>query len=283
MLSYFPQTQNESDLLHNTNLSYQASYDDKTHVDKQVWQTQKQGNIGEGYNYTAALQKEDQNLSGFARYQYKNNNGIYTANYAQNQQTISGNIGVAGSLVTANNEVYFARPVTDSFAIVKVQGTEEDIPVYQDGARFGVANENKAVIIPTLQSRRIGKIGIKPEDMGLAVVADRTEQVVEVGVRTANTVEFNLSKFVAVEGHAYILTKDGAKEYLEALPLEYMARGKLQESFIAKKGFFYLENVPTGEFNATVKRYQHNCTLHLTIPKTDKVVVKLGDVQCIPD
>jgi outer membrane usher protein FimD/PapC len=57
-------------------------------------------------------------------------------------------------------------------------------------------------------------------------------------------------------------------------------KDKTQDSFIAKKGFFYLENVPTGEFKATVKRYKHDCTLHLSIPKSDKVVVKLGDVVC---
>jgi outer membrane usher protein len=226
------------------------------------------------------LQKEDQKLSSFARYQYKDNDGIYTANYAQNEQTITGNVGIAGSLVTANNEIYFARPVTDSFAIVKVNGFEDDVPVYQDGARFGVSNENKAMVIPTLQSRHIGKISIKPEDMGLAVAADHTVQTIDVGVKTASVVEFTLSQFVAVEGNAYITGKDGGKQYLEALPLEYMAKGSMQNSFIANKGFFYLENVPTGEFKAIVKRYKADCVLNLTIPKSDKVVVKLGDVLC---
>lgn len=283
MLSYFPQTADESDILHNNNLSYQANYDDKTHVDTQIWQAQKQGNIGEGYNYTAAFQKQDQKLSGRLRYQYKNNNGIYTANYAQNEQNIFGNIAVAGSLSTANNEFYFGRPITDSFAVVKVKGTEEDIPIYQDGAFLGVGNEDKAVVIPSLQSRRIAKMSIKPKDLGLGMISDRTEQTVAVGVRTASLMEFTLSKFVAVEGRAYTLAADGSKQYLEALPLEYKAKGKTQDSFIAKKGFFYLENVPTGEFKATVKRYKHDCILHLTIPKTDKVVAKLGDVQCTSD
>jgi outer membrane usher protein len=282
MLNYFPDAPNDS-ILHNNNLSYQASYNDQTHQDTQRWQVQKQGNIGEGYNYTTALQKQNQNLSGFARYQYKDNNAVYTANYAQNEQTIGGNVGIAGSLLAVNNEVYLGRPITDSFAVVKVKGTEEDIPIYQDGAFLGVGNENKALIIPTLQSRRVAQMNLKPEDMGLALVADQAKQAVEVGVRTASLVEFTLSKFVAVEGHAYILGKNGKKEFLEALPLEYTVKGKKQDSFIAKKGFFYLENVPTGEFKATVKRYQHDCTLHLTIPKSDKVVVKLGDVLCTAD
>ncbi len=280
MLNYFPRMQDTSDILNNNNFSYQANYNDKTHVDTQVWQTQKQGSIGEGYNYTASLQKQDQKLSGIARYQYQNNNGIYTANYAQNEQTIRGNVSVAGSLVTANNEVYFGRPITDSFAVVKVNGAEEDIPIYSNGARLGWGNNDKVVIIPNLQSRRVGKMSIKPEDIGLAVEADHPEQAVDVGVRTASVVEFTLSQFVAAEGNAYILNKDGSKQYLEALPLEYTAKGKAQDSFIAKKGFFYLENVPTGEFKATVKRYKHDCILHLTIPKSDKVVVKLGDVLC---
>jgi outer membrane usher protein len=280
MLNYFPRTQDESNILNNNNFSYQANYNDKTHVDTQVWQTQKQGSIGEGYNYSAALQRQDRNLSGTVRYQYQDNNGIYTANYAQNEQTIRGNVSVAGSLITANNEVYFGRPITDSFAIVKVKGTEEDIPIYSNGARLGWGNDDKVVVIPNLPSRQVGKMSIKPEDMGLAVVADHAEQSVDVGVRTASVVEFNLSQFVAAEGNAYTLDKEGSKQYLEALPLEYVANGKPQDSFIAKKGFFYLENVPTGEFKATVKRYKHDCTLHLTIPKSDKVVVKLGDILC---
>jgi outer membrane usher protein len=280
MLNYFPQRQDDANILQNNNFSYQANYNDKTHVDTQVWQTQKQGNIGEGYNYTASLQKQDQSYSGAVRYQYQNNNGIYSANYAQDEKTIRGNVAVAGSVSTVNNEVYFGRPITDSFAVVKVHGTEEDIPVYNNGANLGGANDNKAILIPNMPSRNIGKISIKPEDMGLAVVADHTEQVVDVGVRTASVVVFTLSQFVAAEGNAYTVGKDGSKQYLEALPLEYTAQRKTQDSFIAKKGFFYLENVPTGEFKATVKRYKNDCTLHLIIPKSDKVVVKLGDVLC---
>lgn len=281
MLNYFPRTQDESAILHNNNFSYQTSYNDKTHVDTQVWQTQKQGNIGEGYNYTAALQKQDRKLSGTARYQYQDNNGLYSANYAQDEQTIRGNVAVAGSLSTVNNEVYFGRPITDSFAVVKVNGAEEDIPVYSNGARLGWGNNDKAVLIPNLQSRSVGKISIKPGDIGLGVVAEHVEQTVDTGVRTASVVEFNLSKFVAVEGNAYVLAPDGSKQYLETLPLEYMAKGKQQISFIAKKGFFYLENVPTGDFTATVKRYKKDCVLHLTIPKNDKVVIKLGDILCV--
>lgn len=280
MLNYFPHAQDDATILSNNNLSYQTNYNDKTHINSQVWQTQKQGNIGEGYNYTASLQKQDQRYSGSARYQYQNNNGIYSANYSQDEKLIRGNIAVAGSLSTVNNEVYFGRPITDSFAIVKVKGTEEELPVYSNGALLGWSNDDNVIVIPNMQSRWVGKMSIKPEEMGLAVVADHAEQFVDVGVRTASIVEFNLSQFVAAEGNAYTLNKDGSKQYLEALPLEYVANGKTQDSFIAKKGFFYLENILTGEFKATVKRYKHDCILHLTIPKSDKVVVKLGDVLC---
>ncbi|MSP27707.1 MAG: hypothetical protein EXR80_04520 [Methylococcales bacterium] len=57
-------------------------------------------------------------------------------------------------------------------------------------------------------------------------------------------------------------------------------KGKIQDSFVAKKGFFYLDSVPMGEFIVTVKRQKHDCILHLTIPQSDKVVVKLGDILC---
>ncbi|MGR8999099.1 MAG: fimbria/pilus outer membrane usher protein, partial [Gammaproteobacteria bacterium] len=279
-LSFSPQIKSYSSILDKNNLSYQLGYDDKTHVDTQTWQTQKRGNIGEGYNYTAAFQKNDNTLSGFARYQYKNNSGIYRANYAQNEQSIHGNIGVAGSLSTVNNQVYFGRPITDSFAIVKVKGTENEIPIYSDGARLGNASENKAIVIPNLQSRRIGKMSIRPADMGLDLIADRTEQMLAVGIRSGYFLEFKMKKFIAVEGYAYTLADDGSKQYLEAIPLEYRENGKLQNSFTGKKGFFYLENVPVGEFQAILKSYPYDCILHLTIPKIDKVVAKLGDIAC---
>ena len=279
-LNYFPHSLDDSSILNNNNFSYQGSYDQSTHANTQTWQTQRQGNIGEGYNYTLALQKQEQNFSGNARYQYQNNYGIYTANYAQTEQAKSGSASIAGSILTVNNEIYFARPITDSLAVVKVKGTEDEIPVYSNGARLGWANDDKTVIIPNLQSRRVNKMSIKPEDIGLAMEADRPEQSLDVGVKTASVVEFTLSQFVAAEGNAYVLNKDGSKQFLEALPLEYTAKGKVQESFIAKKGFFYLENVPTGDFQATVKRYKHDCVLHLNIPKSDKIVVKLGDVLC---
>jgi outer membrane usher protein len=280
-LNYFPHgSSDDSSVFNNNNFSYQGSYDQSTHANTQTWQTQRQGNIGEGYNYSLALQKQEQNFSGNARYQYQNNDGIFTANYAQTEQGKSGSASIAGSILTVNNEIYFARPITDSLAVVKVKGTEDEIPVYSNGARLGWANDDKAVIIPNVQSRRVNKVSVKPEDIGLAMEVDRPEQLLDVGVRTASVVEFTLNQFVAAEGNAYVLNKDGSKQFLEALPLEYSAKGKAQESFIAKKGFFYLENVPTGDFQATVKRYKHDCILHFNIPKSDKIVVKLGDVLC---
>ncbi|MCK5898493.1 MAG: fimbrial biogenesis outer membrane usher protein, partial [Methylococcales bacterium] len=242
-LNYFPQV-DDTHLLHKTNYSYELSYDDKTHVDRQVWQMQKQGNTGEGSNYSARFQKEDEALSGSARYQYKNNNGVYSANYSQNEQTISGNVRVAGSLALVNNEFFFGRPITDSFAVVKVKGTNEDTPIYNDGAFLGVAHENKAVLVPNIQSRRLGKVSIRPKDLSLKLVPDRKEQIIQVGKRTAHFIEFTMSQFISIEGHAYIINAEGKKEYLEAVPLEYNVKGQTKESFIANKGFFYLENVP---------------------------------------
>ncbi|MSP27708.1 MAG: hypothetical protein EXR80_04525 [Methylococcales bacterium] len=88
-----------------------------------------------------------------------------------------------------------------------MKGSKENVPIYQDGAEFGVGNENKAMMIPTLQSRRLSKISIKPADMGLNKVADHDEPVIDVGVRSASVVEFTLGKFVAVEGYAYTVVR----------------------------------------------------------------------------
>ena len=279
-LNYFPQVDDKTSLWSNNNYSYELSYDDKTHVDRQVWQMQKQGNTGEGYNYSARFQKEDEALSGSARYQYKNNNGIYSANYSQNEQAISGNVRVAGSITTVNNEVFFGRPVTDSFAVVKVTGTDADTAIYNDGAFLGMAHENKTVLIPNIQSRRLGKVSIRPKDLSLELIPDRKEQALKVGKRTAHLVEFTLSRFTSIEGYAYIINPKGDKEFLESLPLEYSVNGEHRESFIANKGFFYLENVPTGQLTLTVKRNPKDCVLNLVIPKNDKVTLKLGEIKC---
>jgi outer membrane usher protein len=279
-LNFFPQVDDKSSLWHNNNYAYELSYDDKTHVDKQVWQMQKQGNTGEGYNYSARFQKEDEALSGSARYQYKNNNGIYTANYAQNEQAMSGNVSVSGSVTSVNNEIFFGRPVTNSFAVVKVKGTEEDTAIYNDGAFLGMAHENKSVLIPNIQSRRLGKISIRPKDLSLELIPDRKEQAIKVGKRTAHLVEFTMSRFISIEGYAYILNTKGKKEYLESLPLEYTVNGEIKESFIANKGFFYLENIPTGKLTVIIKRNPKDCVLNLVIPKNDKITLKLGEIEC---
>ena len=52
------------------------------------------------------------------------------------------------------------------------------------------------------------------------------------------------------------------------------------EAVIGKEGEFYLENLPSGRFPARLFLKEKECKFELTIPKSDEMLVEMGEVTC---
>ncbi len=237
-----------------------------------------------GYGYSANISRKEDKILPELRGQYKNGHGIYTAaaRYAEDGGS-TGRLSAAGSLVLLDWGIYHSRPITDSFAVVKVEGLDE-VTVKSNGMIVGKAGNNDSLLVPNLNSYSNNRLSIDTLNLPLNYNAAVMEQEVEVKQRSGSQVAFIFTRFSAVEGELFReeLDENGEKIPVEeALPLELTINGEKREGFTGRGGYFYLENLPVGEH--TLRLYQPGgyCLAEFIVPDTEKIVVNLGEQTCI--
>uniref|UniRef100_UPI004055FC2A fimbria/pilus outer membrane usher protein n=1 Tax=Candidatus Electronema sp. TaxID=2698783 RepID=UPI004055FC2A len=236
---------------------------------------------GAGYGYTANISEKAGEASGDVRGQYKNTHGIYTADARYSESgSASSSLSAAGSVALLDGGVYHGRPITDSFAVVQVEGLD-DVTVESGSIAMGKAGNDSSVLVPDLSSYNKNRLSIATLNLPLNYNSAVLEQSVEVQQRSGSLVKFAFTRFSAVEGELYLADKDGKKEKIEeALPVELTVNGEKREGFTGREGYFYLENIPVGEHELRVRRAGGDCLAKINVPDTAKIVVNLGPLAC---
>ncbi|HEY0719695.1 MAG TPA: fimbria/pilus outer membrane usher protein [Gammaproteobacteria bacterium] len=233
-----------------------------------------------GGGYSAALTEHGGDLSANARGQYKNQRGIYTAFVNQTTDSqYSGSMSVAGGIAVLDGVIYQGRPITDSFAVVQVEGLD-GVTVESSNAPAGTAGNDKDLLISDLSSYNKNRVSISVPKLPLNYIAAEPEQTVEVQQRSGSMVKFKFERFSAVEGHIYLRNDKGEKVSLEAVPLEFVVSGKQQEAFLGKEGYFYLENLTPGKYQLHVRLAGRGCYAEINVPESGEIVTDLGEIMC---
>jgi outer membrane usher protein len=239
---------------------------------------------GMGYGYVATLTEQDEELKTNMSAQYKTERGVYTVNAnGDTQGHLRGSFSVAGGIGILGSQAYFGRPITDSFAVVRVRGLSE-VPIKQGDSVLGKTNAAGNLLVAELNSYSQNLLSLGADNLPVNYVLGQADKSVEVKQRSGSLVTFEFTKLTAIEGHLYLQTAPREKKRgeLEVLPLEVtLEEGQKRDSFLGQKGYFYLENLPVGTHTLRVRRFGGDCVVRLTVPETDKVVVNFGEVGCL--
>ena len=242
---------------------------------------QKSSPRGTGYGYVVSLSKREGALSTDMHTTYKNERGIYTAvaRHSKNSGMTSGSVSIAGSLALLGGKLYQGRPIIDSFAVVHVKGLDR-VTVENGNSAMGRTGSSGTLLVPDLSSYNKNRLSIAMPNLPLNYTAPVLAQEVEVEQRSGSLVEFEFTRFTAVEGNLYLPATDGRKIKLEALPVEIMVDGQKRDAFLGRDGYFYLEDIPVGEYSLRVRRFGGDCLARLDVPDSDEIIVDLGAVMC---
>ncbi len=263
------------------NLNYQRRQKTADTQDEISLQKDSPRALGSGYN--ARVTRTNGKQIGTGQYRYKNETGNYRAAYSYKEDTPdSGQLSYAGSLAWVGDEFYYGRPIYDSFALVQAQGLE-NVEVRSGGTQMGTTGKDGKLLVSDLNSYQENQISISMQDLPLNYKVDQFHQNVRLGQRGGSVVNFKITQFIAVEGYLYLQAPNGQHELLDLRPLEITIRGNKQESFTAEDGYFYLENTPVGTHNIHLPYGKNGCVVKLEVPKTEKVVINLGKLVCIPN
>jgi outer membrane usher protein len=275
---------------HKKTLNYSTNYlaDPDNQDYRQVLNLQQGQGYDPGYGYQVRLQQQTgsrEGKSGEGHLRYQGDQGIYTATYRHLNETGSGHLSLAGGVGVLPQGIYLTRPISDSFALVKT-GTVANIPIRYSNQIVGRTDAAGEFLIPHLTAYYENQLSIMPTDLPFNYAFDKLTQYVLGGQRSGSVVNFAITQFSAVEGTVYLKSKEPnqpqlANEHiLETVPFEVIVQDQKIETFLGKQGYFYLEQIPVGQYEARAILENGVCVVRLNIPETSAVLTDLGRLAC---
>jgi outer membrane usher protein len=189
------------------------------------------------------------------------------------------NVFLAGSIGYAGGSVFVARPVEDSFAVVRLPDLA-DVPVYANSWYVGKTNAAGEVVATNIASYYDNFIVFGAKDLPLDYIFPSSEKVISPMTRSGTLVKFAIRKNRAVLG-VLVTLSDG-----KPTPLEFreivLARGDVViQSFTARRGEFYADGVEPGEYQLRVTG-DPSCAARIKVPDPAEAMTDLGTVVCEP-
>jgi outer membrane usher protein FimD/PapC len=240
---------------------------------------------GLGYDLTAGRASSHDSDGAFGRafVQFNAAHAEIGAEYERSSRNGSrpgmANVFVAGSVGAVGGSVFAARPVQDSFALIRIPELA-DVPVYANGWYAGRTNAAGEVVASNINAYYDNFIAFGTKDLPLDYVFSGADSVISPSTRSGTLVTFEVRRMQAVIGTLV------AKINGTAVPLEFreltLKRGQRAiKGFTARRGEFYVEGVEPGEYLLQLNDGAP-CTARLRVPDDAGAMTDVGALTCIP-
>jgi len=244
--------------------------------------------IGEGVGYRMIAQRSvtagavSESISPFI--QYNARTAILSAEGTDFVNGGSGSSGfyqlsLAGAAAYIGNDVYFSRPINDSFALVKVEPPLPGVRVLKSNAEVGTTDASGAVFVPNLGSYQVNDVAIQTKDIPLDYAVTHSGQKIRPPLRSGVLALFSVTRIRAVTG-SLKFRSDGAVTPLENYEVVLTGAADGARVSTIRNGDFYIENLAPGRYSAQLKVADKTCRIELTVPDSQEIVANLGDIFC---
>lgn len=269
------------------NHTVSASHRQTADARQEVVQVVKNVPVGEGVSYRASLERTETRGDHFASVnpfvQYHAKRGIVAAetkiDFDREGNTREAHrLSAAGSIAYVGGTLGLSRPVVDSFGLVKV-GDLKDVKVFHNNEEIGRTNSSGKVFIPNLTAFIDNQITIDDKDIPLDYTISEVMKYVSPPYRSGSFIVFDAMKFQAMTGKL-LLRIDRALHPAEFSEVILLVNGEKVTFPTGKGGEFYLENIRPGRYPALLKYSGKECKFDMIIPKSEDMIVDLGEVVC---
>lgn len=232
--------------------------------------------VGTGFGYRLQNAMTGSAHNGSGALQYQTDFGRYEVDFDPYHASTRPTLTASGGVVFQSGSFMPARPVQDSFALVRVPGVE-GVRVYASNILVGRTDSNGDVLVPNLLAYYGNRLSIDDRDIPMNYEVQETERTIAPPFRGGAYVPFGVRRIRTVTGTVRI--KDAVPAFGE---LTLIAAGKTYESPLGHNGEFYFENLPSDKYDATIEYRDGACRFRLDIPTGNDAVVKLGQKTCTP-
>jgi outer membrane usher protein len=269
----------------NYSASVSASYAGSNHVE--AVSLDKMVPIGQGFGFSVGAERahtQDETAAVgklFAQYNatYATAGGRYVRSSNDNAAPGYAEAFVAGSIGYVPGRVFLSRPLVDSFAVVKV-GDVQGVPVSANNQLIGTTNARGEVVVPSLYSFYNNFVGFDQQSVPMDYTFTASQLVVSPPLRSGAYLSLDLRRIRGAYGRLE-QEVEGERRPIELRDISLTRDGKTSESFVGRRGEFYLDGLDAGDYRLQVQQ-EPACEARIRIPETGEPVTDLGNVLCVP-
>jgi outer membrane usher protein len=255
-----------------------ANYQRNGGVGTESVDLQKPLPVGTGYGFRVGGTDGEGTRTATGLLQYQGPYGRYEASYARVGEQAATNVTVSGGFVAIGGTVVPTRAVGQSYALIRIPGVK-GVAGFASNQEIGVTSGRGNLLVPDLLPYYGNRVSIADSDLPLDYDIDATEKLVAPPYRGGAIVTFPVKRVQSVSG-TVVLGKGGEDVIPSFGELEAVAAGSPFESPLGEGGEFYLENVPPGRVEATIRFKDVVCSFVLEIPDSDQPFLKLPPARC---
>jgi len=241
--------------------------------------------VGEGFGFSVGPGRVESpagtatlaNAYGQYNGRYATLQGRYQGSSNDNVTRGLAEVTVASGIGYVQDRFFVSRPLTDSFAVVKV-GDVPDVPVSANGQFMGTTDERGEVVVSPMLSFYDNFLGFEQRAVPLDYVFTGSRLVVSPAYRSGSFLAFNVKKNRAVSGRLEQELKQ-QRVPIEFRELKVTRAGVEIRAFTGKAGEFYIEALDPGDY---VLRVEADPACVAAIQVTDVALLDVGAVLCAP-
>jgi outer membrane usher protein FimD/PapC len=295
-----------------TNMSISARHELTEGKETESVQIQKNPPLGEGIGYRALVQRDKRDGQNDAytvnpMIQLNGRHGILRGEISASQDDgrwgTQNQLSLSGALVVLDGMASLTRPVTDSFAMVKV-GDIEGVTVRTGGQDIGKTDSSGKVLLTNISSYNYNLISINDKDIPIEYYYPVSQKYVSPPLRGGACIGFVVKRMQPVTGSLHIRI-NGELKPVEFFEGELQVDGRTVAFPTGKGGEFYIDISQTEEFKKNAAATEKSCssvtadtsaflkhgtyhasipydgkrhTFQLTIPDSTDPIIDLGQV-----
>lgn len=237
---------------------------------------------GEGFGGRASFDRNYGDIEKHNDYglqlQYNARYGQYGGEVISSDHRERYSFSAGGGVSFVKDSLNFSRPIQDSFALVKV-GDLKGVRVYLNNQEVGRTGSSGRVLIPNLGSYYDSQISISDKDVPMEYTFAEVMRYVSPPLRSGSYIEFSATKIQGFTGMLKVRV-EGEIKPVEYIEFKLFVEGKEWLSPTGKGGEFYLENIKPGRYSGEFNYLEKQYVFDIMIPKTEEVIVNLGEIIC---
>lgn len=186
---------------------------------------------------------------------------------------------IAGSIVYADRQTFFAQPIDDAFGIVDADGVKH-LPVFLGGQYARRTDGRGYMVLPFLNSNQVNDVGISNAGLPLQDSFETNELRIGPGYHAGSKIHFKMHKTHAVYGDLRVRYGGGYRvPFYGEIDVTSTSESTIS-SPIDGSGRFYLDGVREGRYVAKISYRGGECTMRFDVPSFAGGAYDLGTLVC---